>query len=400
MIFFLNILVVSLSFANEAARAREGASARTFSNVAEHAVLLVIDGLSYKVWDRMDLPVLEKMIESGALVEKTYLPPAAHPASGPYAELHSGSIPNPIMMAGTVFITKKTGYLQDSFFPSRIAAFVANSSAYRTLVNNYHYVYQKDGTDEESIQTALKFMEMGKPAFMRIHLQDAGSAGSESMTEKGNYPWRWNIWAENSPYRTAVSHADKLVGDFIDGLEKLGILQKTVFIVMGDHGQDDTGWHPSEFVDSAITTTVLWGAGIKKGVRIPYSELIDIVPTICWLMRVKPPKTCLGRAIAEGLEGYPEPFPPRKLLMKELLYQIMDYRKRMTDAMYKVENLSSPRRGFLFTRLSREIRENFYGIERFSEWPRFNTLDELVEHNRKVMERLNTIIEEIDKIDK
>ena len=114
----------------------EGAAdqfAVSFSDSVEHAVLLIIDGLSYKVWDRMNMPVLGKMVNGGVLVERNYLPPAAHPHEGVYAEIHSGSIPNPIMMAGTIFITKETGYLQESFFPSKITAFVANSLAYNTL---------------------------------------------------------------------------------------------------------------------------------------------------------------------------------------------------------------------------------------------------------------------------
>ena len=67
-----------------------------FSDSTAHVILLIIDGLSYKVWDKMDLPNLRKLSDRRVIVEKNYLPPAAHPTAGAYAELHSGSIPNPI----------------------------------------------------------------------------------------------------------------------------------------------------------------------------------------------------------------------------------------------------------------------------------------------------------------
>ena len=364
----------------------------TFSRQPEHAILFIIDGLSYKVWDKMELPILGKMIDNGVLVEKNYLPTAAHPTSGAYAELHSGSIPNPVLMAGTVFITKETGYLQDSFFPGKTTAFSANTISYRTLTDNYHYVYQNEGPDADAVTMALQFMEEGKPAFMRVHLQESGGAGSQSLFDRENNSWKWNIWDENSPYRTTVARADSLLGVFIDGLEKLGILDKTAIIVMGDHGQNDTGWHPPEYIDSAITSIVLWGAGFKKGAHIPYAEQIDVTPTICALMDVDPPKTCQGRVINEALEAYNGEIKPRKMLIKELLDQFMDYRKKMTDAMYLVERMETGNQALLFTRLSRGIRQNFYDIERFSEWPRFNTLDELVEHNREVLKNLNAVL--------
>ena len=370
----------------------------TFSETPDHAVLFIIDGLSYKALDRADLPVLKKMAERGTLVEKNYLPTAAHPSSGAYAELHSGSIPNPILMAGTVFITKDTGYLQDSFFPEKTTAFVTNSLAYRTLAGNYHYVYQHSGSDADAVRMALKFMEEGKPSFMRIHLQDTGGAGSRSMVTEEDEPWRWNIWAENSPYRETVARADSLVGEFLAGLDNLGVLEKTVVIVMGDHGQHDTGWHPPEFIESAITSIVLWGSGIRKGVRLPYSEQIDVTPTVCKLMNVDPPETSRGRVIVEALKDFSGTAPPRKELIKELLGQFVEYRKKMTDAMYTVERMSSGKRGLLFTRLSRGVSENFYDIERFSAWPRFDSLDELVENNRQVLENLDTIAKEIESL--
>ncbi|MBA7482659.1 hypothetical protein ES707_18153 [subsurface metagenome] len=369
--------------------------ATSFSDKPEHAVLLIIDGLSYKVWDKMELSVLEKMAVGGALVEKNYLPPAAHPTTGAYRELHSGSIPNPILMAGTVFITKETRYLQECFYPGKTTAFVTNSLAYETISYKYHYTYQKRGRDSDAVEMALEFMKLGKPSFMRVHLQDSGGAGSGSMRAGKDKNWRWNIWADNSPYRVTVNRADSLVGEFIKGLEKQGILDKTVLIVMGDHGQNDTGWHPLEYLDSSITSIVLWGAGIKKGVKIPYSEQIDVVPTICELMDVEPPETSQGRIIAEAFINFTKKITPRRKNIKELNELLIEYRKKMSETAYMLEKMTSGNQGNLFSKLNREIRERFYDINRFSEWPRFQTVEELLENNRNVMKNLDEIMDEI-----
>ena len=105
---------------------------------------------------------------------QVFLPPAAHPHEGPYAKLHTGSIPNPILMAGTIFIDERTVYFNEQFFPQQTTAFAANAIDYRSLLRNYHYVYQKNGTDAETMRAARQFMEMGRPAFLRLHLQDTG----------------------------------------------------------------------------------------------------------------------------------------------------------------------------------------------------------------------------------
>jgi hypothetical protein len=53
-----------------------------YARLPEHAVLFVIDGLSYKVWDRLLIPTLRGLARDGALIEKDYLPPPADPRRG------------------------------------------------------------------------------------------------------------------------------------------------------------------------------------------------------------------------------------------------------------------------------------------------------------------------------
>ena len=336
-----------------------------FAAKPEHAILFVIDGLSYKAFDRVDLPVLKKLIRTGVFVEQDFLPPSAHPHSGPYAKLHTCSIPNPIMMAGTIFINESTLYLSGQFFPARTTAFAANTVDYRTLDTHYHYSFQKSGEDGESVEMALTFMEAGRPAFTRIHLQDTGYAGFQCRDAKADVPWRKNIWAEGSPYRKKIVQADALLGRLIDGLQELGLLEKTVLLVLGDHGQADTGGHPLQAWDPSITSLVLWGAGVKKGVRIPYAEQIDVVPTICALMGARPPETSQGRIIAEALAEDSGPVAPRPMLIRKMNEQFQEYNRITAEIDARIAQTGTGMAEI--APKAAAAKKDFYDIGRFTE---------------------------------
>lgn len=366
----------------------------TFTAKPARVVLVVIDGISYKAWDKMDLPVLEEMIASGALVKQVFLPPAAHPHEGPYAKLHTCSIPNPILMAGTIFIDERTVYFNEQFFPKRTAGFVANAIDYRSLLRNYHYVFQQAGTDADAAQTAQKFMDIGRPSFLSMHLQDTGEGGVASMRSRPGDPWTNNIWHPESPYRKNLTNADRLLGDFIQGVAKLGLLETTAFVVVGDHGQADTGWHPLELWDPAITTAVLWGAGIKAKAVVDYAELIDIGPTICALMEVGAPPTAVGVPIAGALAaGQPGP-AARPRLQETMNAEFRDFRTMKAELDTFLALTDSPSKGWWYSRLNSVVR-NFYGIERFVEWPRFKSVAELVDQNGKALKALQDFKTEI-----
>jgi len=366
----------------------------TFSSKPKHAVLYIIDGLSYKAWEHVSLPVLEKMMAQGAFVEKNYLPTSAHPTEGAYAELHTCSIPNPILMAGTVFITKDTEYLPQVFFPEETTAFVANTEIYSSLNRFYHFSYQKLGPDSDGVAKASEFMRLARPVFMRVHLQEVGEASFQIMSLDEDVPWRRNIWAEGSPYVEKLRDADRLLKAFLQSLEDLGILKDTVILVTSDHGEADSGYHPPQIADASITSMVLWGAGVKKNVRIPYAEHVDVVPTLCALMEKPPPETCRGRVIVEALKDYDGVIPHREMFIKDMLEQFGKFRRMKAEADHILENLAESPPGLFFRDLN-NIQQNFYGVHKFARWPEFDTLKDLLAHNDAVLKRLRLLLSEI-----
>lgn len=386
--------ILNFAFAFGPAAAAADSFDIRFADKPEHVILYIIDGLSYKTWDRLDLPVLKKLINGGVLVEKNYLPPSEHPTQGSYAELHSCSIPNPVLMSGTLFLTKETEYFPQNLFPRNPTAFVSNGLTYRSLNRFYHFSYQKSGPDEEGVEAALEIMRRGRPVFLRVHLKEVGEASFQILNITDDVPWRRNIWASGSPYLKMLKRADELLGSFLNGLEEQGLLQKTALLVMGDHGEADTGYHPPESMDASITSLILWGAGLKKGVKIPYAEHMDVVPTMSALLGIPPPKTCQGRVIAEALSIFARKVPPRTMTLKKLLEQFEEFRLKAAEASFRLVKLESAE----ISRLYREfgnLKSGFYGIQRFVEWSRFKTAEELWKNNDEALSRLNGFLEEL-----
>jgi hypothetical protein len=215
-------------------------------------------------------------------------------------------------------------------------------------------------------------------------LQDTGKGGSacRGATDR-SVAWRHNIWGEGSPYTKAAVQADQYLGMFVDQLKALGLLEKTVLFVTADHGQADTGWHPFEDEDGWAMPLVVAGPGVRSGQRFPYAEQIDIVPTLCHLMGVKPPSNADGRVLAEALETPPAGVPQRGRRIRELNRLLMEGDARLSKLRQEAEKSPS-----LKNKLKQAERD-FHGIDRILEWHRFGSVEKLLAHNRAVLEKLS-----------
>lgn len=358
---------------------------------AEHAIIIIIDGLSYKAIDRLPLRNLRALIAAGTYYEKSYNILPAHPKSGDWAKYHDSSIPNPVILAGTVLLRPDQKYVQHSFFPGRITAHAANDVDYKKLNVGFNLTFMA-GSDDQPVhddQTsawALRFLREARPAFMKIHFQDTGNAGGASYYETNPaVSWRRNIWAEDSPYRKAAMKADEYLGIILTELEALGLRDKTVLFVTSDHGESDGGWHPYDDQDGWAMPLVVAGPGVRAGQRFPYAEQTDIVPTLCFLMGVKPPENADGRILAEALAEPPVNVPPRPQALKELNGVLLEGDVLLNRL--KQETSLSPQQRDEVAAAERD----FYGIERILEWHRFGSVERLLAHNRGVLHKLSTL---------
>jgi iduronate 2-sulfatase len=101
-------------------------------------------------------------------------------------------------------------------------------------------------------------------------------------------------------YQAASSYTDTQIGRVLDELERLGLRQKTIVVLWGDHG-----WHLGEhgmwckhsnFEIATRVAMIISAPGQKNAGKstAALSEFVDIYPTLCELT---------GLPLPEGLEG-------------------------------------------------------------------------------------------------
>jgi hypothetical protein len=332
------------------------------------------------------------LMAEGAYYRQAYTVQTADPSNrpGPWADYHTSSIPNPVLLAGTaMLIPGKQRYVQESFFPLKITAHAVDEISYRSLNVGFHLTAQYGGQrmvaagqkedDANPVFWATQFVKVARPTFLLIHLQDTGRAGGRSGG---------NIWAEGSPYIKAIVQQDAYLGQFVEMLKKEGIWEKTVMFITGDHGQQAGGGHPLDADEAWAMPLVVVGPGIKKGQKFDYAESIDVVPTLCHLMGVKPPINADGRILAEALVNPPNEVTPRQQKIKEIDYQLLevgtllDKLKAAPGAADQLRNFDSP--------LSQADRD-YFRIERILEWYQFGTYDRLIAHHKELLQRLTVL---------
>ena len=354
---------------------------------AEHAILVVIDGFSYLAPERIDMPNLRAIMALGAYFRESYSVPPQHPHSGEWAEAFDSSVPNPILVSGTVFLKPGQKFVQSSFFPLKFTAHIANELTYKAINQDFHFTFQAGGRefheahggkrvdDDENMFWTLNVLRRWKPVYMRVHLQDTGAMGGAS---------RPNIWADNSPYRQALARADAHLGTLMEELKTLGIYDKTVVFITADHGQTVAGGHPPFAQDAWPMPLIVAGPGVKADQQFAYSEQIDVVPTLCYLMGAPlPDDNVIGRVLAEALVNPPANAPERQgQPMKELSLTLMEGDVALTKL--RAAAMTEP----ALRPVLAEVEREFYDVEKMLHWRQFGTVRKLIDHNREVLKRI------------
>lgn len=349
-------------------------------------ILFIIDGLHWQAPDRLAMPTLNHLKSKGLYYRQAHLVAPYHPLTGDYARMHTTSIPNPVMLAGTMFIRPDQPLVQDVFYPEHTTVHATNDTAYRSLDRAFTHSMVKKATDAQAMTYALQMLSQYDVTFMRIHLQDVGSAGWQCHLTDKDVPWRRNIWADNSPYRQAVSKADTALADLVAHLKRLDQWQDTLLIVTSDHGEAPTGAHPPTFPDSSMTPLLITGPGVPHGMTADYAEHINLVPTICELMGFDPPNVDGGSGTPlpeltdkahRAADMRTPPHPTR--LLNEQLREYAQLTARM--------QLASPDNPALETEITR-AESMFYSLPRFVDWHRAGTINDMLTTNEKVLQTL------------
>lgn len=110
-------------------------------------------------------------------------------------------------------------------------------------------------------------------------------------------------------YINAVHHLDSQFGRILDYLEQHQLLDNTIVILAGDHGEEfmERGYwgHNSTFVDEQVRTPlVLWIPGTTAKVHDKLTSHMDVIPTLMPYLGVQNPATdyAMGSDLLHGPE--------------------------------------------------------------------------------------------------
>lgn len=110
-------------------------------------------------------------------------------------------------------------------------------------------------------------------------------------------------------YYAGVSQADAMIGEVLDALKRQGVLERTLVIVTGDHGEelgDHDRWEHNWMYQTnlRVPLVVALPGRLAPGTRVnALVESVDIVPTVCALLGVAPPpERAAGSIVAPSNE--------------------------------------------------------------------------------------------------
>ena len=109
-------------------------------------------------------------------------------------------------------------------------------------------------------------------------------------------------------YYASTSFVDKMVGDVLNKLEKLGLAENTIVVLWGDHG-----WHLGEHEFWGKHNTLHNALRIPLLLKVPGQtkgrhtnaivQSVDIFPTLCELTGVQIPSTVQGKSFRQVLKN-------------------------------------------------------------------------------------------------
>ncbi|MSR60129.1 MAG: tetratricopeptide repeat protein [Planctomycetaceae bacterium] len=267
-------------------------------------------------------PVLDRLAKRGVLFERAYapapltLPSHASILTGLYPPEHglhnNGQAALPAGLPTLATELKQAGYETGAF----VAAFVLAkkfglSRGFQTYDDDLsraddglhgHHRYRAGNLVVDAALAWLK-PRSNQPFFCWVHLFDP------------HYPHlthedRFGSQFTDRPYDAEIAYVDAEVGRLISTLEKSRALERTIIVVVGDHGESlgehGERAHSMTVYDSALRVPLLIavpGEG-RPGHRVPEPvSLVDLCPTLLNQLGLKPLPNISGRSLRTALSG-------------------------------------------------------------------------------------------------
>ncbi|HSL01448.1 MAG TPA: alkaline phosphatase [Rubrobacteraceae bacterium] len=264
--------------------------------LARRVIVVVIDGCRIDRFHEAEKPYLERMMAGGAVygqVETVY--PArtvvcfSSMLTGAAPEAH-GITSNLVLRLG-LKVESVFDVLRRSGKSGRLVGIAHLIDAFGDDVASVTSVAHNDKIDQNLIAAARREIVEHDPDLLVLQLLAVDQNGHTRGTYYPEYVERIEI-------------TDRLIEEFMDFCEERGSLEDAAVILMADHGQGrGIGAHGHLSDGERFVPFAMWGSGVAAGrtVREPRS-ILDLAPTISYLLGVEPPSGSTGRVLKEALE--------------------------------------------------------------------------------------------------
>lgn len=299
----------------------------TPSAVANHLVVIGVDGLSPDGIRQTKTPHLDRLMVTGAhtLQARAVLPSSSSPnwasmlmGAGPEQhgitsnewELDQHELAPMTHGPGGRFPTIFTLLHQQK--PDYETGAIYHWQGFGRLFHHAEVDYVQHGaTEEETAALAAAYIVEKKPNYLFVHLDHVDGAGHE-------------YGHGSAEYYASVRRADSLIGQILAALKDAQLANRSIVLITADHGGKGKG-HGGETLAEMEIPFILAGRGVKPNHLIRHAvSTVDNAPTAAWALGLTQPYVWSGRPVCSAFIGEKvpddsdlKPILPRPTLVHE-----------------------------------------------------------------------------------
>lgn len=305
LLFMVLALVPLLAFATGGNKNPEQVPEQV-PRYTRHVFLVVVDGLRADILEKVQAPNINGVGSAGVRVPET-IPvfPATLEAgvgtilTGTDPSLHRFRKPGDRLAEPTILDVLEKQNIGTAFFDGSGGRLKGLSRGTRH--------YEACGNDGEVVQAALKHLGEKKPYLTVMVLSGPGKALAGSGPDSGEYA-------------RAVTEADNRIGELLNFLHQQGLYDQSLFTITG------VGDAPP---------LIIKGLQFKCGVVLPPAGVIDVAPTLGYVLGSKLPEAG-GLVLWNAME--PGSFQNGIYLMEQRIKDLAQAQVKAYEEIYRLRN--------------------------------------------------------------
>ena len=273
---------------------QQGAASAPRGRVANHVVVVSIDGLRPDAIARFKAPTLQRMLREGrySLTAQTIdlsltLPSHTSMLTGVGSDQHGVTWnSNKTAERGHVSVPTIFGLASGAGFTT--AAFFSKTKFEHLDVPESidHSRGPHRGptpwSSEHTLGLVQQHLRTARPNLLFVHFADADFAGH-------TFGWMGHT------YGMAVREIDRSLSGLLTALDRTYGAGRYTVIVTADHGGHGRTHGTTDKLDTTIPW-IVWGAGVAKGDTLSGVRTMDTAATVMWMLGVNAPGNWTGRA--------------------------------------------------------------------------------------------------------